>query len=162
MWLSGLTLIAVLYDIIWIRRPRLRMRIKKWHGSDDLDLMFINRGGVSYTVIQVLLQISLPDGTHPKVKWDSEPIDVPAYGARHARLEPPAEATGHIWVEAVPMGDRFVPLPEPGWDGHSPGPLGRLFRKLTGWGTIPKGVSRELRGYRSPPDPDARKPRPLR
>jgi len=162
VWLSGLTLLAVLYDIIWIRRPRLRMRIRKWHGSTDLDLLFINRGGAAYTVIQVRLEISLPDGKHLKTDWDTEPIEVPAYGARHARLQPPADATGYIWIEAVPMGDRFVSLPEPGWQGHSLGPLRRLIRRLTGWGDIPKGVSRELRGYRTPPDPDANGARPLR
>ena len=160
--LAALTLAAVLYDIIWVRRPRLRIRIRKWKGANTLDLMFINRGGASYTVIQVRLQLSLPNGTHPKVEWKGEPMEVPPYGARHIRLEPPAEATGDIWVETVPMGDRFFPLPEPAWLGHSLGWFRRRLRKLSGWGDIPKGVSRELRGYPDPPDPDSETARPVR
>ena len=141
-WIALITLFAVLYDLLWRQRPRMRMRIRTWKESTRLDLTFINRGGASYTVLDVIIQIQGSDGSFPKVGLDAEPIDVPPFGARTIVLDTPNRASGSILVETVPMGERWFALPAPGWLGQQPRWLAQKWRGATGWGRVPKGVSR--------------------
>ena len=150
-WIALITLGAVLYDLLWRGRPRLRARIKTWKDSKRLDLMLINRGGGSYTVVQVTVEIARGDGSYPKVTWDGGPVVVAGHNAVSIRLDPPLQAAGSILVETVPMGERWFPLPPPGWSGHQKRWIPKTWGRLTGWGDVPRGVSRELRGQGRPP-----------
>jgi hypothetical protein len=129
------------------------MRIRTWKDSTRLNLVFINRGGSAYSVLRVVIQ-AVPDGTFPKVEWDGGPIEVQPFGAQSLRLETPEPAAGSILIEAIPMGERWFALPEPGWSGHESGWLERAWRRITGWGRVPRGVSQELRGQGRPPSPE--------
>ena len=153
-WIALATLLAVLYDLVWRKRPRLRLRIRTWRDSTRLDLVFMNRGGSALSILKVVIQVF--DGEkYPKIEWDGEPISVPPFGAQALRLETPSPASGSIMVETIPMGERWFALPDPGWVGHQPGRIERIWRRLLDWGSVPRGASQDLRGQKSPPTSDS-------
>lgn len=42
---SVVVVLFVAYDLWWVRRPRLRVRMRRYHNSERLDITVVNRGG---------------------------------------------------------------------------------------------------------------------
>ena len=63
--LAAATLAFVAYDLWWTRRPRLRVRMRRYHGADRLDVTVLNRGGGPLTVLSVYFEAT-PDAMGPR------------------------------------------------------------------------------------------------
>jgi hypothetical protein len=146
----------IAYDLLWKSRPRLRVRMKRFHNSDDLELVVLNRGGGPLTVLGVTLQV-VEDGQFMKISPATKrgtqiaPFTVVGGGGHHLQLEVPYKLSGSFWIEAFPTGDVWFGYPPPGWSGQRLPWWERAYRKLRRWPNVVKGSSRELKGQRRPP-----------
>ena len=149
--LAAFTLGFVAYDLWWVRRPRLRVRMRRYHDSDRLDVSVLNRGGGPLTVLNVYFEAT-PDGVrYLKVQWapDDGTLPVTVSGLSAVDWCPELEGPHTMVLEGLPFGERFFWVPPPGWQGRQQR-VGR--REVFG------GVTRELRGQRRVPTPE----RPVR
>lgn len=55
---SLVVMLFVVYDLWWVRRPRLRVRMRRYHDSERLDVTAINRGGGPLTALNVYFEDS--------------------------------------------------------------------------------------------------------
>ena len=149
--LVAATLAFVAYDLWWVRRPRLRVRMRRYHDSDRLDVTVLNRGGGPLTVLNVYFEAT-PDGQrYLKIEWapDDGTLPVTISGLSAVDWRPELEGPHTLILTGLPFGERFFWIPPPGWQGHS-----RRLRRREVFG----GVTRELRGQQRAPTPD----RPVR
>lgn len=149
--LAGATLVFVAYDLWWMRRPRLRVRMRRYHGSDQLGVTILNRGGNPLTILNVYFEAT-PDGARShKMQWAPEdgtlPMTIGGLSAVDWQLE--LEAPRTLVLEGLPFGERFFWVPPPGWQGRD---------RRIGRRSVFGGVTRELRGQRRVPTPE----RPVR
>ena len=152
-------MVLIAYDLLWKARPRLRVRMKRFYNSDDLELVVLNRGGGSITVVGLELEVLLEDGRSQKIEPVSRgtqvtaPFTVPSGGGHHLPLIVPYKLGGSFKIEAFPIGEVWFGYPPPGWRGQRPRWWKLAYRKLRRWPEVPRGSSRELKGQRRPPAP---------
>jgi hypothetical protein len=145
--LAAMTLAFVAYDLWWVRRPRLRVRMRRFHDSERLDVTVLNRGGGPLTILNVYFEAT-PDGVHYlKMQWapDDGTLPVTVNGLSAVDWHPELEGPHTMVLEGLPFGERYFWVPPPGWHGRKQR-LGR--REVFG------GVTRELRGQREVPTPE--------
>lgn len=144
---SIVVVLFVAYDLWWVRRPRLRVRMRRYHNSDRLDVTVINRGGGPLTVLNVYFEGSPQPGLGIKVEWvpNDGTLPVSLGGGSAVDWHPELENPQTMVLAGVPFGERFFKVPEPGWEGKE-----RRFRR----GEVLGGMTKELKGQRKPPTPE--------
>jgi hypothetical protein len=153
---AAVALIA--YDLLIRSRPVLRVRLRRYMNTSMMEMIVLNRGGRPISVIEVWLEVLLDDGTTRTIAMakdaDCLPFTIPGGGAEHIPFDPLDAVGGSFMMEAFPMGEMWFGYPPVGWRGHEPRWRERIYRRLRGWGEMPRGSSRELKGQRRPPTPD--------
>jgi len=149
--LVGATLAFVAYDLWWTRRPRLRVRMRRYHDSDHLDVTVLNRGGGSLTILNVYFEATPDGGLALKMQWDPDDGTLPVTidGLSAVDWHPELECPRTLVLEGLPFGERFFWVPPPGWQGRD---------RRRGRRDVFGGITRELRGQRRAPTPE----RPVR
>lgn len=149
--LSALVLLFVAYDLWWKQRPRLRVRFRRFHGSDDLEVLIVNRGGGPLTILDVVFEVATAPDMGLKVGWVPDDGTLPAqigpFGATRWKLE--IENAGTMVLTGVPFIQRFFAIPEAGWQNP------RAKHRRT---DVLNSLTSELKGQRRAPTPE----KPLR
>jgi hypothetical protein len=145
--LAAATLAFVVYDLWWTRRPKLRVRMRRYHNSERLDITVLNRGGGPLTVLNVYFEASQDGVRSLKMQWapKDETLPVTISGLSAVDWRPELEGPHTLVLEGLPFGERFFWVPPPGWKGRER----RLGRRA-----VFGGVTRELRGQRRIPTPE--------
>lgn len=151
--LAAATVTLVAYDLWWVRHPRLRVRVRRYHNSDRLDISVINKGGGPLVVLGVYFEDSPEPGAGIKVEWAPGDGVLPTTVQSLSVVEwhPELRNPTTLILEGVPFRERFFKIPEPGWEGRV-----RRFRRANVFG----GETKEMKGSRRPPTP--RKPLEIR
>lgn len=148
---SAAVLAFVAYDIWWVRRPRLRVRMRRYRDSERLDMIVINRGGSPLTILNVYFEESPVPGVGLKMEWKPEDGSLPTTLSGGSAADWHVELANPMTMvlAGVPFGERFFAVPPAGWEGRN-----RRLRR----GEVFRGITRELKGQRKPPTPE----KPLR
>jgi hypothetical protein len=127
--------------------------MRRYHDSDRLDVIVINRGGGPLTVLNVYYEDSPMPGIGIKVGWvpDDGSLPVTIGGGSAVDWHPELPEPVTMVLAGVPFGERFFKVPAPGWEGRD-----RRFRR----GEVFGGLTKELKGQRNRPTPE--KPLKLR
>lgn len=137
----------VAYDLWWVRRPRLRIRMHRYHNSDRLYITVINRGGGPLVILNVYFEDSPQSGIGIVAEWvpDDGTLPVSLSGGSAVDWRPEVENPLTMVLAGVPFGKRYFKIPEPGWKGKE-----RRFRR----GEVFDGMTKELKGQRKRPTPE--------